>query len=72
MKNSMALSATTLVRSRVEPTGSSSSTVKYPWSSLGRKLCGIILAITKMPTQTTPKAANMRFEYLRLVRTMRA
>ena len=72
MKNSMAQSATALVLSSVEPTGSSSSTVKYPWSSFGRKLCGMSLAITKMPTHTMPKAANMRLECFMLVRTMRA
>ena len=38
-----ARSVTARVRSSVVPSGISSSTVKYPWSSAGRKLVGVSL-----------------------------
>lgn len=60
--NSIARSVTSRVRSMVAPSGSSSSTVKYPWSSCGMKLSGTRRFMTQMPTRTMPKAANMRRE----------
>ena len=58
----MARLVTVRVRSIVAPSGSSSSTVKYPWSSCGMKLCGSRRFISHMPMSTMPKAANMRRE----------
>lgn len=46
----------------VADSGSSSSTVKYPWSSWGMKLWGTSRFISQMPTSTMPKAANIRRE----------
>ena len=68
----MARSVTSRVLSRVAPSGSSNSTVKYPWSSWGRKLWGTSWAMAQILTMPMPNAANERFEWLRKLRMMRA
>ena len=57
---SMARSVTLRVRSSVAPSGRASSTLKYPWSSSGRKLPGITRLRTKIKTMAIPNPATMR------------
>ena len=60
MRKAMARLVTSRVRSKVVPSGISSSTVKYPWSSVGRKLVGINLYRTKMAISTMQKPMPTR------------
>ena len=71
-RKSIARSVTSLVRSSVAPVGSSNSTVKYPWSSLGMKLCGTRRPSMNIPTIATPKTANIRLELCTAKRTILA
>jgi len=59
----MARSVILRVRSKVAPSGITSSTVKNPWSSSGIKLVGITRFNTKMNTITIPKPARMRLGF---------
>ena len=59
----MARSVTRRVRSSVAPSGNSSSTVKYPWSSCGIKLWGTTLFSSHNATSVSPKSVSMRFEW---------
>ena len=58
IRYSTARSDTIRVRSSVAPSGNSNSTLKYPWSSTGKKLVGIRRFINKIATSITPNALN--------------
>ena len=49
-----------LTRSNVAPSGSSNSILKYPWSSMGRKLVGIMRWINRMAINTMPNVLSTR------------
>ena len=65
----MARLVTMRVLSSVVPSGSSNSTVKYPWSSVGRKLVGMRRYNKKINTITIPNPAVTRlgFFIMRLI-----
>ena len=60
IRYSTARSVTIRVRSNVAPSGSSNSILKYPWSSMGRKLVGIMRWINRMAINTMPNVLSTR------------